>query len=240
MPRSAPDRRGQLRVTDTGVGMDAEALARIFGPYFSTKAIGWVWASTTPAPCRGERRDDQRILEAWPRHERQALLAAEPGTGVSQDIAPEPPHAAVLGARRRHHRAQGRLRAQHGRHRPGLARERRCRASDSSNSGHHRGARATPALRLMMNRWIAEVAIRLPTPCGQGRGALRCRPRGVERDPERAARPDAAVASAPRHDAGGRSGRGNGPHLQHRALRLSHGSNPPDQQDGTGAAEGTF
>ena len=25
----APDRRGQLRVTDTGVGMDAEALARI-------------------------------------------------------------------------------------------------------------------------------------------------------------------------------------------------------------------
>ncbi len=29
-----------LRVRDTGVGMDEEALARVFEPYFSTKATG--------------------------------------------------------------------------------------------------------------------------------------------------------------------------------------------------------
>jgi nitrogen fixation/metabolism regulation signal transduction histidine kinase len=36
----APDRRVQLRVADSGVGMDADAMAKIFEPYFSTKAIG--------------------------------------------------------------------------------------------------------------------------------------------------------------------------------------------------------
>ncbi len=36
----APNRRVQLRVTDTGVGMDEDAMAKIFEPYFSTKAIG--------------------------------------------------------------------------------------------------------------------------------------------------------------------------------------------------------
>jgi signal transduction histidine kinase len=37
--QNAP-RTVQLRVTDTGVGMDAEARSKIFEPYFSTKAIG--------------------------------------------------------------------------------------------------------------------------------------------------------------------------------------------------------
>lgn len=36
----APERMVQLRVSDTGVGMDAESAAKIFEPYFSTKAIG--------------------------------------------------------------------------------------------------------------------------------------------------------------------------------------------------------
>src|ERR687890_713560 len=36
----APEKHVRLRVTDTGVGMDADSIAKIFEPYFSTKAIG--------------------------------------------------------------------------------------------------------------------------------------------------------------------------------------------------------
>jgi nitrogen fixation/metabolism regulation signal transduction histidine kinase len=38
-PSAVPDRL-ELRISDTGIGMDAAALARIFEPYFSTKATG--------------------------------------------------------------------------------------------------------------------------------------------------------------------------------------------------------
>ena len=40
MRASQNDRTVRIRVSDTGVGMDAEALARAFEPYFSTKATG--------------------------------------------------------------------------------------------------------------------------------------------------------------------------------------------------------
>ena len=36
----APDHMVQLRVSDSGIGMDEQAIAKIFEPYFSTKAIG--------------------------------------------------------------------------------------------------------------------------------------------------------------------------------------------------------
>jgi nitrogen fixation/metabolism regulation signal transduction histidine kinase len=39
-PNDSPVKAVVVQVTDTGVGMDAESIARIFEPYFSTKATG--------------------------------------------------------------------------------------------------------------------------------------------------------------------------------------------------------
>jgi signal transduction histidine kinase len=39
-PTTADGRTVDVAVTDTGIGMDQEALARLFEPYFSTKATG--------------------------------------------------------------------------------------------------------------------------------------------------------------------------------------------------------
>jgi signal transduction histidine kinase len=38
--RAVPSKELEVTVVDSGVGMDAAALARIFEPYFSTKATG--------------------------------------------------------------------------------------------------------------------------------------------------------------------------------------------------------
>ena len=38
--RQADHGSAELTLTDTGVGMDEAALARLFEPYFSTKAVG--------------------------------------------------------------------------------------------------------------------------------------------------------------------------------------------------------
>ena len=65
----APNRMAQLRITDSGIGMDAEALAKIFEPYFSTKAIG-TGLGLTIAKRNAEANGgiDQRDLGTRPRH----------------------------------------------------------------------------------------------------------------------------------------------------------------------------
>jgi hypothetical protein len=46
---SADGRAIQLQIRDSGVGMDRAALARIFEPYFSTKAVGTGLGSPSPS-----------------------------------------------------------------------------------------------------------------------------------------------------------------------------------------------
>ena len=67
----AGSRWSQLRVTDTGVGMDAEALAKIFEPYFSTKATGTGLGLTiAKRNVEAERRHDRGdVSERGQRHD---------------------------------------------------------------------------------------------------------------------------------------------------------------------------
>ena len=68
----------QLRVTDTGVGMDADALAKIFEPYFSTKAIGTGLGLTiAKRNVEANQRDDCGDVRKGPRHQRDDDAAAE-------------------------------------------------------------------------------------------------------------------------------------------------------------------
>ena len=70
----------QLRITDTGIGMDADALAKMFEPYFSTKAIGTGLGLTIAKRNIGARRNDSRDVRAGPRDHRHHNAAA----GVTQ------------------------------------------------------------------------------------------------------------------------------------------------------------
>jgi signal transduction histidine kinase len=58
---ATPEGFVSLTVTDTGVGMDADALAKIFEPYFSTKATG-TGLGCVAKRNTGQRRFDQRDL----------------------------------------------------------------------------------------------------------------------------------------------------------------------------------
>jgi len=61
----------ELEVADTGVGMDEEALARLFEPYFSTKAVG----PASPVDCAAERRAERGTIR----------VASERNVGRSDD-----------------------------------------------------------------------------------------------------------------------------------------------------------
>ena len=59
-----------VEMTDTGVGMDQEALNKIFEPYFSTKATGTgLGPDDRQAQRRAERRHDRRPQRARRRHD---------------------------------------------------------------------------------------------------------------------------------------------------------------------------
>ena len=65
-----------LTVRDTGVGMDEEALARVFEPYFSTKSTGTgSRPADRPPQHRVERRDDRGRESEGPGHDRQGSPA---------------------------------------------------------------------------------------------------------------------------------------------------------------------
>ena len=78
------DRAGEhavrIRVVDTGVGMDADALARIFEPYFSSRAIGTGLGLTIA----------KRNVEA---NGGTIDVESQPGLGTTVTITlPVPPH----------------------------------------------------------------------------------------------------------------------------------------------------
>ena len=84
---TAGGRRVQLRIRDTGVGMDPAALERIFEPYFSTKAVGTGLGLTIA----------KRNIEI---HGGSIGVESEPGRGTTVRVeipltgAPPPPPAA--------------------------------------------------------------------------------------------------------------------------------------------------
>jgi signal transduction histidine kinase len=83
---TAGGHRVQMRIRDTGVGMDPAALERIFEPYFSTKAVGTGLGLTIA----------KRNIEI---HGGSISVESEPGRGTTVRVeipltgAPQPPAA---------------------------------------------------------------------------------------------------------------------------------------------------